>query len=412
MADYQSKINFIVNLVERGGLSDDEFRRLRKLAAAEIRSIEERGGSQPNGIIKLRKRLMLDSIGGDSEPVTYSGKSNKTKTSKKSEEKEQDIRAVQPPNQKAHHVAEFMNLFNDPEGLKYLTHDYDPPEPFDIDEFLIKTRKVFDEETDWDKGLKISKQLFTVVKNFAFEPELGWTGFGSNNAYRKSFKGWTTPDILNWSRNLKEQQSLEAHPIHHQDFKREIEAFRNVTRIKAPGFMDLVKQSSKEGFKTEIANIGIEYNRTLRSVNFYTHVPNIKNALKFIFTEISKKEKHISHKKAKPRVEVCYSRSEEQEYRVGIIEIIHYDSYVEDQLLDICKKWLSESDKGSGGMRGIKYNLNGYCDWSVESKAIDGDIETAFRINILRSIKSMKPFEEIPENDIVGFKHIIKFYYK
>ncbi|MBK9402196.1 MAG: hypothetical protein IPN36_15560 [Bacteroidetes bacterium] len=71
------------------------------------------------------------------------------------------------------HVADFMSLFNKRDGLKYLTHDYDEKENFDIESFLLKAKNTFDEKTK--APFSIPTSLWRIVEQFAFSKEPSWT---------------------------------------------------------------------------------------------------------------------------------------------------------------------------------------------------------------------------------------------
>lgn len=80
------------------------------------------------------------------------------------------------------------------------------------------------------------------------------------------------------------------------------------------------------------------------------------------------------------------------------------ESFPAKDLADIKEEWFGTK----GSMGGIRENLYGYCNWSVETRIKDGDQEKDVRINILRD--DDRPVIDEPSSKIVGFKHILTFY--
>ena len=120
-----------------------------------------------------------------------------------------------------------------------------------------------------------------------------------------------------------------------------------------------------------------------------------------IFEEIKKRTENKKQRK----ISIKYERGVEDEYFLRKLIITHYNSFPTKELDVLCKEWQSSDDKGVMG--GIKINIIGYCNWSVET-IIEGK---AVRINILRNENTPEK-ENINEASVVGFTHILTFYYK
>lgn len=299
-----------------------------------------------------------------------------------------DNKIIPEPNPK--HMADFMSLFNQRDGLKYLTHDYDENSEFDIDKFLISANNIFNYYT---QELNIPQSLWRIVKQFAFDSkQTEWTSISSD--YKKPLPitvGWATKELREWSKKYK------LHPIRNEEYERIINDFKKITRIESPNLEILINQVVEEIFKSEIKSFSFD-KIDLTKADFYSHVGFLKKALEVIFEEIKKRSDSLSKK----RIAIKYERSiSDDGYFIRKIKIVHYKSYPEKELKLILEEW-----QNKGNMGKIQYNLSGYCHWSVET-VIEG---VSQRVNILKEnhISEYEPLEYEAE----GFTHILTFYYK
>ena len=293
------------------------------------------------------------------------------------------------PNPK--HVADFMSLFNQRDGLKYLTHDYDENSEFKINEFLVFAEKVFMKET---KKLIIPPSLWRIVKQFAFYSEqTEWTSISEDYKKQTSVEvGWATKELRDWSRKNK------LHPIRNEEYEKIINDFKRITRIESSNLNKLIDASIESVFDNELKYFKIE-KIDIPKADFYSHVGYLKIALKAIFEEVKKR----SSSPEKKKLTIKYERSiSEDGYYLRKIIVTHYDSFPTKELGLILKEW---HEKGNMGK--IKEKLRGYCHWSVET-IIDGD---PTKINILKE-KGTSEYEIMkckPEDLPKGFTHILTF---
>lgn len=292
-----------------------------------------------------------------------------------------------PLEPKPKDVAEFMSLFNQREGLKYLTHDYDEESAFDIQELLSSAEKKFKDKTN---ELSIPKSLYTIVNQFAFETEqIDWTSISEDYRNDKKVKiGWGTEELQEWSK----QNNL--HPFQNNKYKEMISDFKRITRIERSSLEELVKSAIH---KNDLGTFSIEL-KDLKKADFYSHVKNLKVALETIFEEIKK----YSDTPKKKNISVKYDRTlSEDGYHLRKIIITHYNSFPDKVLKLLLTEW---QEKGNMGK--IKSKLKGYCHWSVET-LIEGSSK---RVNILKNI-DMPQYESL-ESQPEGFIHTLTFYYK
>lgn len=287
-------------------------------------------------------------------------------------------------------VAEFMSLFNKRDGLKYLTHDYDEMGEFEIDEFLISAKKVFDEQT---RKLNIPPSLWRIVKQFAFDSsQTQWSSITED--YSKSLNvsmGWATKELRDWSKMNR------SHPIRNEKYRKVINDFRRITRIESPHLEKLI-ESALDAALGELKS-GYRINKVaLQKADFYSHVRDLKIAFEAIFEEIKKRHKRDDKKEITVEFERAVS---DDGYYLRKILITHHNSYPSKELNLILNEW-----KEKGSMGKIEAKLNGFCHWSVETLIENSPM----RINILKE-EATEQSEKI-DRDPGGFKHILTFYYK
>jgi hypothetical protein len=276
-------------------------------------------------------------------------------------------------------VANFMYLFNNPNGLKYLTHDFDQQKDFDIELFLENTKKIFEKET---KKLKIPTYLYSIINEFSFSENPNW-GNGMN-------EGFSCSKWKNWSKEYK------LSPFRNPEFINTINEFRKLTRIEAPD----LKKDVEEIIENVFSDSKIEYSlKRLENADFYTNTKEFKLALKSIFEIIRDKGKKLPNNK----FDVTFKgRLVGNYYEIKLI-ITHYNSFPSKDFNQLLPEWKTE--KGTIG--NISKKLFGYCDWSIESKFENG----SFRINLLKD-NNEPEFEKLANENSIGTIHTLTFYYK
>ena len=130
------------------------------------------------------------------------------------------------------HVAEFMSLFNQRDGLKYLTHDIDGSEDFDYEEVLSLVRKVCTENFEEKEIPSTLRELFN---QFMFEESPRWKTFDKDYNELEMTSGWSSGD---WS----ETRNSNLHPIKQPRFAEIIRNFKRLTRIESPYLETLVNK--------------------------------------------------------------------------------------------------------------------------------------------------------------------------
>lgn len=373
----KTKLEFISELLDNHSIPPKHRERFLRLASAELKRNDDKVWNRIKGLEKEIKK--------------FDAKANKDNSNGKSSQ------SYSPKD-----LAEFMSLFDDKEKLKYLTHDYDQSnEIFDIEKFLKKTETIFKETT---KELNIKPNLWKVVNNFAFEKKLGEKNKEGNLIYWRGLDGKTIKEGWSRSRVTDEIKSRpkhkQEHPIGNDEFKNIIENFRRVTRIKSteidPQLTNILNEIIDEKELSD-SKFDIELSPNLKKANFYCHVPSLKEAIGFIFDEMKEHGKR--------NIKVDCKRSNLDDYRTVEISLLQLDSYPSKDLKDMRQQLDSKTSKG--GLGSIRNNLNGNCNYAIETRLDEKDV----RFNILDDSEAKKEVEEL-DYKAEGFKHILTFFKK
>lgn len=382
----KDKYDFMLELIENKKLSLSQKERVLRLAMQEVKKEEIVGKELEERIRRIEvivKEVGVSNVAME-EDVLY-GKHEGNSEEKNFKGKPTFIKEPNPKN-----VADFMSLFNQRKGLKYLTHDYDEDGTFEAKSFIISANKVFERET---KKLNIPSSLWAIVKQFAFDSkQTTWTSISEDyNTPIQVNMGWATKELLNWSKQNK------LHPIRNEEYSKMIANFKRITRIEKSNLKKLVNSVFEDIFKNELDDFILE-TKDIEKADFYSHVGNLKIALEAIFEEI---KKH-SNSPDKKKISIKYERSSSDEgYHIRQVIITHHNSFPTKELRLLLKEW---QEKGNMGK--IKEKLKGYCHWSIDTVIENADK----RINILRD-------KDTPEHETIkikpeGFTHILTFYYK
>lgn len=374
------KVDFISDLLAHKNISVAEKERLFGLTKDEIQKIGNDDSLKE--IIERIERL-------EKEQVTQIDAAPSPANTELLEKSTKKISPLANPKD----VATFMSLFNQRDGLKYLTHDYDEDGDFGIEEFLLSRKKVFNEITYG--GINIPTSLWEIVNHFAFLVNPKWSSISTDYKVpvNNITMGWSSKELIDWSKQTK------LHPIRNEKYKKVINDFRRITRIESPNLETLVENTIDKVFSDKKNDFNIE-TTNLSKADFYTHVGRLKDALETVFEEIKKRTD--DEKKKKIRIE--YQRETEDDYFVRKILITHYNSFPPKELAVLLGEWRN-LNKGSMGK--IGKNMQGYCHWSVVTQ-IEGN---PLKVNILKE-KDTPDHERVDPSEAVGFTHIFTFYYK
>jgi len=329
----QDKSKFITDILDYSIKKKVDYKTQERLINLISKEFEKTGIIETE-IIERIERIEGMLSGGNktiknNDIKSFSGKSNK----------------FPEPNPK--NVADFMSLFNQRDGLKYLTHDFDEEGEFSIDNFLTNAKTLFEKKT---KELSIPISLWRISQQFAFFDKPKWTRLDDNYDEKKTITGWSTENWSEWSKINK------LHPFRNNEFKEIIDGFKKLTRIERLNLEVLVNKCYVKGLGDKRSDFKIT-TKDLDKADFYTHVQFFKEALETIFEEIVKNTDSDNKK----QISILYERESIDNYFVRKVIISHNNSFPPKELGILNNEWRT----GKGNMGKIEEKLKGYCQWTV-----------------------------------------------
>ena len=281
-------------------------------------------------------------------------------------------------------TASFLSLFNDPNGFKFLTHDFDPDSDMNYDKLMNQVREQFNIAT---AKYRIPKNLYALMSAFIF----GGTGSNGKEGTWMDCDGkihknnYSSKEWIEWS-----SINPNSHLLSNEEFGREILKFRSTIRLIRPALCDIIKRQEKMHSTLKINTNGLE------KADFYTYVWSLENGIKRILDDM---ERYAS---TSPNVRITFERIFGDEYSKRIIKITQLGS-TSSSIEDVLKKFKTKG----GAFYGIKIVFSGYCNWSVES-LWEGK---ALRWNIL-SDEDVEEIENLEASNVPGFTHILTYFSK
>ena len=272
---HKDRIDFIVDLLADKRISVPLKEKTFELASREVKGVLSVESENLERILEIENRIKEFEKKATFIPQQVENNSNLNQNEKP--KADYSSHKIHKPKD----VADFMSLFNLPNGLKYLTHDFDESEmDFDIEIFLKRAKSIFDEFTKIK--LKIPQSLQATVNQFAFDEDPKWgTGF-------KVIDGWSKSKWIEWSKEHK------LHLKRNPDFEKIIENFRNYTRIESPKLTSILNDVIREKLGNEFEYLNLTITDCDKA-DFYTHVDNFKESIRLMLDGIKKRIK-ISNK--------------------------------------------------------------------------------------------------------------------
>ncbi|AHF13986.1 hypothetical protein BARVI_12115 [Barnesiella viscericola DSM 18177] len=345
------KYDFIKFMLRSRNLSVNDKKRLILLATREIEKVEE----ESSGPEEVKKPLPLKDI--SKSEIVYSPKD----------------------------TTMFLSLFNDPNGFKFLTHDFDPDSDMDYDKLLVQVRFKFKESVS---KYRIPKSLYALMYTMIYGgkkdgKERKWKDCDGN----EHVENYASPTWADWA-----HQNPGVHLLSNEKFSDIILKFRSSIRLVKPVLLDIIKRQEAKHPNLIIQSVGLE------KADFYTYVWNLENGIKRILDDM------VRYADKTPNVKITFERKYSDDFSSRIIRIIQVDS-MSSSLDDVLKRFHGPDD--AGAFHEIKKVFAGYCNWSVEAMW-DGMPK---RWNILTD-SDVPEVEEICNPNILGFTHILTYFTK
>lgn len=387
-----SKIDFIIELLGNRKLDIRNKEKILSLAASEIKKLE---GSIENNQIHLEIEKLKEKVNELSKSNTGINNTSIAPTNKRIESEDISTEELKPiiliPKPKE--TKSFLTLFNNSEGLKYLTHRFATDKP-DYDKFINLCRKEFDHASlDYPNA---ADKLISRIREFAFSENPDW--FIRKAGEKIFFKnGWSEPEFIEWYKNSN------VHPASNVKWNDEmIIPFKNTIEVRAGSLLDIINEQIELAFGEEKNSFEFTINEAdISLAEFYTDVDSFQNSLFHIFSMIRERAK----KNARFRIKIEYENETLDSGDFKKIIITHVNSQATKNSND---PYFSKGDLNS-----IIKNLYGLCNYEIIGKFPDGYKKKILLTDDLMELDQfVKTHKAIPvsEDKVFGFSHVLKFY--
>lgn len=281
-------------------------------------------------------------------------------------------------------VARFLKFFQDSDGLKYLTHDYDiPGKEFDYDMIMDFAGRDFNRAF---KNYSITKALYAKVKKFAFDKKPEWWRWENGKKIDINI-GWNSNEVKEWV-----HANPGIHPIRSKLLRDKlIKPFKESIQFRSPALRFAMEETVREKFGEDYDSFDIEY-KNLEAAEFYTDVDLILGGIRHLLDGILERIS-VSNK-----IRIAFKREIVGEHAMKILEITHIDSK--------CYKPAASAELLNGNFMEVQKLFRGLCNWSILSQFEDG----VFEISMLTDNSQNVEKAAVKENKIIGFTHILSFY--
>lgn len=280
-------------------------------------------------------------------------------------------------------TASFLSLFNDPNGFKFLTHDFDPDSDMNYDKLMTQVRVQFKEAS---AKYRIPTSLWSLMNAFI----TGKDKSGKDTTWKDCDgnihkNNYTSQKWVEWS-----SSNPNTHLLSNEEIGKEILKFRSTIRLIKPVLCDIIKRQEAKHSNLIVQTDGLE------KADFYTYVWFLESGIKRILDDMSR------YAEKTPNIKITFERSFGDDYSKRIIKITQIGS-ISSSIDDVLKKYKT----GGGAFNEIKKVFFGYCNWSVES-LWDGK---AKRWNILNDT-DVDEIEDMEDSNVPGFTHILTYFSK
>lgn len=370
----QDKSKFITDILDysiKKKVDDKTKERLINLISKEI---------EKSGIVETEIIESLERIEGMLSNKTQEQKNDKKTVPRK------------PPRPKE--TKNFLSLFNNSEGLKYLTHKFNDGKR-DYESFINLCKMEFEQVKNDHKNIPFP--LLRRIEEFAFSEIPKWyIRKGKDKIY--SEKGWSEPSFVEWYKS-----DINIHPGLDAKWNNEmIIPFKETIEVRAGNLTKIIDEaielalgSSKNKFKIK------QNSEEINMAEFYTDVDLFQLALFHIFSTI----KDEAEKNFCFDINILYNNQTIAGGDFKNLIITHVNSEA--------TKNSNDPAFAKGDLNSIKYHLWGLCNYEIQAKFPDGFKKRLFLTddaedhkNFIKNNKSM----DIEESEVKGFSHILKFY--
>ena len=391
-----NKFDFIAEMLEKKSLNPSQKERVYKLIAKEIKEVKTNDSEILKRIEEIEKKINENGR----KTVKQDKKINQSSRNVLAEESERykserifKSKTAKTPIHKPQDTKNFLSLFNNSEGLKYLTHKFNGDKP-DYNDFLETCKREFEEaKRNYPNA---ASKLIGRIDDFVFSTEPNWyIRKGAEKIFYKN--GWSKPEFVEW------YKSSVNHPALNSKWNNEmIIPFKETIEVRAGNLLGILTDQIKLAFGNDKDSFQFEiHEKEINTAEFYTDVDMFQQALFNIFSQI----KYIAEINLKYRVIIDYLNETIGGGKFKNIIITHVNS--------MPTKKSTDPKFAKGDLKTLQNNLFGLCNYEIMAKFPDG---YAKRILLTDNYKEYQDYVEphksieINESEIKGFSHILKFY--
>ncbi|MEO6135463.1 MAG: reverse transcriptase family protein [Ginsengibacter sp.] len=289
----------------------------------------------------------------------------------------------------------FLSLFNNSEGLKYLTHKFNDGKRR-YENFIELCRREFEiAKSDYPN---VPDALIRRIEEFSFSKNPEWF---VRNGDEKFFprKGWSELSFIKWY-----QKDINIHPGYDSKWNHDmIVPFKETIEVRAGNLKNIIDDSLKTSLGESRRNFIITQNEMeINTAEFYTDVDKFKSALFHIFSTI----KERADKNFCFQIHVNYINGTLTGDDFKKVIITHFESEP--------TKNSNDKNFAKGDIKTIQSQLWGLCNYEIAAKFPDGFRR---RIILTDNYNEYQTYVEeaksIPVDETMtvrGFTHILKFY--
>jgi len=298
------------------------------------------------------------------------------------------------PLHKPKDTKNFLSLFNNSEGLKYLTHKFNDGKR-DYKKFIELCKSEFEKGKDDYPNVPVS--LLKRIEEFAFSDNPKWyIRKGKYKIFQK--KGWSELTFIDWYK-----KDLNIHPGLDAKWNNEmLIPFKETIEVRAGNLTKIIDESIEFAFGDSKRNFSFKINSDeINTAEFYTDVDSLQQALFHIFSTI----KERSEKNLCFEINICYINETLLGGDFKKIIITHIDS-------EATKK-SNDPEFAKGDLKTIQYYLWGLCNYELQAKFPDGYKKRILLTDNLtdydKYVKTNNSLD-VTKAEVLGFSHILKFY--
>lgn len=385
--------DFVLDLLNEKKLPLKEKEKLLQLVVKEIKLSSKMDSNTKAILTKANRKHFESSI--NSEIDIFERVSRLEEILYRNEESKKEENGFQgKPLPKPKETKTFLSLFNNSEGLKYLTHKFNDGKR-DYKSFINVCKKEFEEAKQEYKNVPIS--LLRRIEEFAFsESPIWYIRKGKDKIYPE--KGWSEKSFIEWYQN-----KINIHPGLDAKWNNEmILPFKETIEVRAGNLTGIIDEAitlalgeSKDNF---IIN---KNNEELNLAEFYTDVDMFQQAIFHVISTIKDRaEKNFCFE-----IKVRYNNQTLEGGDFKVITITHINS-------EATKK-SNDPSFAKGDLKTIQNNLWGLCNYEIKAKFPDGIKKKLFLTDNYSDYKDLVEKNQsidLKSEVVEGFSHILKFY--